>query len=200
MLTLHMWRLPTTPGAPGASFAGTGALLLQPEVSLTLLLTLFLLIQSALPLAAGQHLSSPAILPNAWAADRLLVDHASRLFDLGAAGVVFRAGEIEAWGSRIQRIMEVCRSAGAPESLRQPRPFANSDMTVEFRFAQDDLEALAGKPAEPGTTQTTTKATTQEATQEATQETTEETTQERIVAHLQASPRATRVLLAQWLG
>jgi hypothetical protein len=53
-------------------------------------------------------------------------------------------------------------------------------MTVEFRYAQDCLEALAGKLAEPGTTQ--------------------ETTQERSLAHLQADPRATRILLPQWLG
>ncbi|MDP1650900.1 MAG: hypothetical protein Q8M01_22285 [Rubrivivax sp.] len=53
-------------------------------------------------------------------------------------------------------------------------------MTVEFRSTLADPEALAGKSAGPGTTQ--------------------EAAQGRIVAHLQANPRATRILLAQWLG
>ena len=90
---------------------------------------------------------NPAVLPDGWTADRLLGDHASRPFNPGVAGVMFRAGEIEAWGQGIQRILEACRAAGAPAPTLT---YEHSDMTVEFRFAQDYLDALVGTSAQPG--------------------------------------------------
>ncbi|HEV8176134.1 MAG TPA: ATP-binding protein [Gemmatimonadales bacterium] len=90
---------------------------------------------------------NPATLPDGWTAEKLLGDHASRPFNPAIAGVMFRAGEIEAWGQGVQRIVEACRSAGAPPPTLR---YENSELTVEFRFAQGYLDALAGKPAAPG--------------------------------------------------
>lgn len=90
---------------------------------------------------------NPATLPDGWTAEKLLGDHASRPFNPAIAGVIFRAGEIEAWGQGVQRIVEACRSAGAPPPTLR---YENSELTVEFRFAQGYLDALAGKPAAPG--------------------------------------------------
>lgn len=53
-------------------------------------------------------------------------------------------GEIEAWGSGVQRIFEAFRAAGAPEPLLRYEP---NDLWLEFPFSATYLTALGGASA-----------------------------------------------------
>lgn len=54
-------------------------------------------------------------LPEDWTIDNLLGKHRSRPYNPDIANAFFRAGEIEAWGRGIERIVEACKSVGVPE-------------------------------------------------------------------------------------
>ena len=58
---------------------------------------------------------NPAALPEGWTAETLLRPHASQPHNPDVANAFFRAGEIEAWGRGIERIVSACRQAGVPE-------------------------------------------------------------------------------------
>ncbi|MBQ4292080.1 MAG: putative DNA binding domain-containing protein [Muribaculaceae bacterium] len=55
---------------------------------------------------------NPAILPQGWSVETFLSKHASIPFNSELANVLFRAGEIEAWGRGIERIVADCRKYG----------------------------------------------------------------------------------------
>jgi hypothetical protein len=61
------------------------------------------------------HIWNPAVLPDGWAVEDLLREHASFPYNPNIANAFFRAGEIEAWGRGIQRIFQACREANTPE-------------------------------------------------------------------------------------
>lgn len=54
-------------------------------------------------------------LPEDWTLNNLLGKHRSRPYNPDIANVFFRAGEIEAWGRGIERIIAACKNAGYPE-------------------------------------------------------------------------------------
>ncbi len=75
---------------------------------------------------------NPGELPERWTIAKLLKPHPSRPFNPGVANAFFRAGEIEAWGRGVQRIMEACREAGAPAPLIESQ---GGDIWIEFPFS-----------------------------------------------------------------
>ena len=54
-------------------------------------------------------------LPENWTIKNFLGKHRSCPYNPEIANVFFRAGEIEAWGRGIERIIEACKEAGVPE-------------------------------------------------------------------------------------
>ena len=54
-------------------------------------------------------------LPEEWSIDTLLGKHRSRPYNPDIANVFFRAGEIEAWGRGVERIIMACKNAVYPE-------------------------------------------------------------------------------------
>ena len=85
---------------------------------------------------------NPAVLPEGWSLQKLLGEHPSLPFNPLVANAFFRAGEIEAWGRGIHRIVQACREAGTPEPLLRYEP---NDLWLEFPFSADYLEAVAGR-------------------------------------------------------
>ncbi len=126
-----------------------------------------------------------AVLPEGWTAETLLASHSSHPFNPLVAAAFFRAGEIEAWGRGIRRIVEACEAEGTPSPVIR---YDANDYWFEFPFAKGYVEAVFGG------------RTTQETTQEITQETPPETTQERILGALRAEPALTRRALAARFG
>jgi len=88
---------------------------------------------------------NPGELPETWTVRKLLSRHSSRPFNPFVANAFFRAGEIEAWGRGIQRIVGACREAGAPEPKIQYNP---GDFWFEFPYASAYLKIV---PAAAGT-------------------------------------------------
>jgi ATP-dependent DNA helicase RecG len=85
---------------------------------------------------------NPAVLPEGWALDDLLREHASLPYNPNLANAFFRAGEIEAWGRGIQRIFQACRDAGTPEPKIR---LTGHDLWLEFDFSSDYLQAVNPK-------------------------------------------------------
>ena len=85
---------------------------------------------------------NPGELPERWSLQTLLQVHASRPFNPHIANTFFRAGEIEAWGRGIQKIVEACRKAAVPEPRIEQ---AGSDWAVEFAFSDEYLARLHGQ-------------------------------------------------------
>jgi ATP-dependent DNA helicase RecG len=74
---------------------------------------------------------NPGELPEGWTMKKLFGHHSSKPYNPLVANAFFRAGEIEAWGRGIERILDACRDEGAPE----PRlDFDSRDVWVEFPF------------------------------------------------------------------
>jgi len=128
---------------------------------------------------------NPGELPESWTTATLLGPHASQPFNPDIANAFFRAGEIEAWGRGIQRVIEACRHGGTPEpGIRlEARGF-----WFEFPFSADYLRSV-GPGGEPGGRAGRTP-----------QETTQETTQERILNALRQNQHITRKGLAELVG
>jgi hypothetical protein len=79
---------------------------------------------------------NPGELPEHWSMKKLLGPHSSQPYNPLVANAFFRAGEIEAWGRGIKRILDACREAGAEE----PRlDFDARDVWVEFPFPSEYL-------------------------------------------------------------
>lgn len=90
---------------------------------------------------------NPGELPETWTVKKLLSQHSSRPFNPLVANAFFRAGEIEAWGRGIQRIVEACRNAGAPAPRIQYDP---GDLWFEFPFSAAYLKIIPAATAERG--------------------------------------------------
>ena len=91
---------------------------------------------------------NPAELPARWTARKLLAAHPSQPFNPNIASVFFRAGEIEAWGRGIQRIVAACATAGVPAPAITYDP---GDLWVEFRFSSVHVRAVSGVRPVPET-------------------------------------------------
>jgi ATP-dependent DNA helicase RecG len=88
------------------------------------------------------HLSiwNPGLLPEGWTAKKLLSNHASCPYNPLVANAFFRAGEIEAWGRGIKRIVETCREAGSPAPIITYEPH---DLWMEFPYSPDYLSKIS---------------------------------------------------------
>ena len=52
------------------------------------------------------------VLPDGWTVDTLLSSHRSMPYNPDIANTFFRAGEVEAWGRGIERIIKGCKKDG----------------------------------------------------------------------------------------
>lgn len=131
---------------------------------------------------------NPGELPENWSEAKLLSPHPSQPYNPDVANAFFRAGEIEAWGRGIERVLEACREAGTSE----PRiRVETGGLWFEFPFSVDYLDSLGSTGNRPKNTRTLGNIT---------QETTQETTQEQIVNLLRQDPTMTRRILAERIG
>lgn len=88
---------------------------------------------------------NPGVLPETWTVRKLFAQHASCPYNPLVANAFFRAGEIEAWGRGMQRILDACKAAGTPKPKVTYDP---SDLWFEFPFAPEYLRLIAA-PAQP---------------------------------------------------
>jgi ATP-dependent DNA helicase RecG len=79
---------------------------------------------------------NPGELPEGWTMKKLFGHHSSKPYNPLVANAFFRAGEIESWGRGIERILDACREAGAPEPLLE---FDARDVWVTFPFPSEYL-------------------------------------------------------------
>lgn len=101
-------------------------------------------------------------LPEDWTTEKLLQPHSSKPYNPIIANAFFRAGQIEAWGRGIQKIMDACKEAGTP----MPKVTCDCrDMVIEFPFSPEYLKVLYA----------TLGDSTEETTQKAAQKTSVET-------------------------
>lgn len=114
------------------------------------------------------------VLPENWTINNLLGKHRSRPYNPDIANVFFRAGEIEAWGRGIERIVAACKSAGYPTPEFQ---YDSGGLWTTFHFDENYQKATFG--------------TTQETTQRRTE------LQIEIIKYLKTNPNATRRELAK---
>jgi ATP-dependent DNA helicase RecG len=86
---------------------------------------------------------NPAVLPEGWTAETLLRPHTSQPHNPDVANAFFRAGEIEAWGRGIERIVAACRQAGSPPPQLQ---FEAGGVWLSFGFDPDYLRQVQARP------------------------------------------------------
>ncbi len=86
------------------------------------------------------------MLPDGWTVKKLLGNHSSSPFNPDIANAFFRAGEIEAWGRGIWRILQACKEAGAPKPRLR---YETNDLWLEFPFAPEYLKTIQGANTEP---------------------------------------------------
>ena len=82
---------------------------------------------------------NPATLPEGWSVSTLRSPHYSHPYNPDIAHEMFRAGEIETWGSGIHRINSSCHSAGYPEAIIRYEAHA---LWLEFPFSGAYLDAV----------------------------------------------------------
>ncbi len=115
--------------------------------------------------------------------DALLSSHRSMPYNPDIANTFFRAGEIEAWGRSIERIIMACKNDGFS--------------TPEFRYDASGIwTTFKFEYPERATTQSDQK-TTQKTTQKAIQNMTE---QQAILSFLKGHPEATRKEISESLS
>lgn len=83
------------------------------------------------------------ILPEGWTVETLLSSHRSMPYNPDIANTFFRAGEIEAWGRGIERIITACKSDGF--STPEFRYDASGIWTI-FRFEYPERAATGNRP------------------------------------------------------
>ncbi len=90
---------------------------------------------------------NPGFLPEKWTIRKLFAAHSSIPYNPLVANAFFRAGEIEAWGRGIERIVDACHDAGAP----RPRVTCDAnDLWVEFSYSPEYLKIIpAGNGSSP---------------------------------------------------
>ncbi len=82
---------------------------------------------------------NPGQLPDEWSRDKLMHPHPSRPFNPDVANAFFRAGDIEAWGRGIQRVLDTCRAADMPEP---ELTVGSGDFWFAFRFSTSYLDTV----------------------------------------------------------
>ena len=120
------------------------------------------------------------ILPDGWTVDTLLSSHGSQPYNPDIANTFFRAGEIEAWGRGIERIITTCRNDGF--STPEFRYDASGIWTI-FKFEYPKRATNQGE-------QKTTQKTTQKLTEQ----------QQAILLFLKEHPEATRKEISENLS
>jgi len=136
---------------------------------------------------------NPGELPESWTAATLLGPHGSQPYNPDIANAFFRAGEIEAWGRGMQRVIEACRQAGTPE----PRIRVEArGFWFEFPFSAEYLGSVGsgGEPADRAD-RTTQERTWLERLGERLGE-----TEGRILLLIRTDPRISTRALAEALG
>ena len=124
------------------------------------------------------------ILPEDWTIDNLLGKHRSRPYNPDIANTFFRAGEIEAWGRGIERIIEACKNANTPDPEFK---YDGGGLWTTFYFSKEYKEGIFGTDQKPTRNR---PETTQETTQETSLRRTE--LQKNILNYLKNNPSATR--------
>lgn len=104
-------------------------------------------------------------LPEDWTLNNLLGKHRSRPYNPDIANVFFRAGEIEAWGRGIERIVAACKKNGYPEPQFD---YDGGGLWTIFHFGKEYAD--------------TTQKTTQKLSRK----------QEEILLYLKNNPKASR--------
>ncbi len=89
---------------------------------------------------------NPGVLPESWTVRKLFSQHSSCPYNPLVANAFFRAGEIEAWGRGVQRIVDACEEAGNPKPKVTYDP---SDLWFEFPFSPEYLRVVEN-PAQLG--------------------------------------------------
>ena len=79
-------------------------------------------------------------LPEDWNLEKLLGKHNSRPYNPNIANTFFRAGEIEAWGRGIERIISACKNAGVPKPNIQ---YTSGELLTIFHFSKEYQNAIA---------------------------------------------------------
>ena len=114
------------------------------------------------------------VLPEGWTVETLLSSHRSMPYNPDIANTFFRAGEIEAWGRGIERIITACKNDGFS--------------TPEFRYDASGIwTTFKFEYPERATTQKTIQKTIQKLTEQ----------QRAILVYLNEHPNATRKELCE---
>ncbi len=79
------------------------------------------------------------VLPEEWTISNLLGKHRSRPYNPDIANVFFRAGEIEAWGRGIERIIAACKTTGSPAPEFQ---YEGGGLWTTFYFSENYQKKL----------------------------------------------------------
>lgn len=140
---------------------------------------------------------NPGELPPDWTVEKLLGKHASIPYNPDVANVFFRAGLIEAWGRGIERILEACRQAGAPEPEAR---YESTGLWVVFPYLPEHSMPVTGEVS--GRTPVKTPVETGETPVE-TGETPVETpvkTPEWLIGLLRGNPSMTLAEVAKEIG
>ncbi len=95
----------------------------------------------------------PGVLPEKWTARKLFTQHASCPYNPLIANAFFRAGEIEAWGRGIQRIVDACKEANTPKPNATYTP---CDLWFDFPFSKEYLQILSSPESSVGQPATST--------------------------------------------
>lgn len=144
--------------------------------------------------AALDHLCiwNPGVLPETWTVRKLFTQHSSCPYNPLIANAFFRAGEIEAWGRGMQRILDACNAAGTP----RPRiTYDPSDLWFEFPFAPEYLRIIAA-PVQPAGIPSNISADSKEKSKEKSRE----KNSDRLLALMRQQATVTTQQLAATLG
>ena len=86
---------------------------------------------------------NPGQLPPSWTVAKLKGKHSSLPFNPTIANVFFRAGEIEAWGRGIERILAACHEAGFAEPEIE---YEATGLWMKFLFSPEIVNLTEGGP------------------------------------------------------
>ena len=128
------------------------------------------------------------VLPEGWTVETLLSSHRSMPYNPEIANTFFRAGEIEAWGRGIARIVMACKNDGfsTPEFR-----YDASGIWTTFKFEYPERATIQ---SDQNTTQKTAQKTTQKAIQDLTEQ------QQAMLSFLKGHPKATRKEISESLS
>ena len=89
-----------------------------------------------------------------WTIENLLGNHRSRPYNPDIANAFFRAGEIEAWGRGIERIVEACKGTGTPEPQFK---YDGGGLWTTFFFSKEYQEGIGTAESRPEADQKPTR-------------------------------------------